>query len=272
MKLALLQMEVQLGRPEENRKKAADLVARAADQGADVAVLPETWNLGFFPKENLAELAEPDGGESRALLSDLAACRRIHIVGGSLVTRRGDKVFNTAYVFDRAGKQLARYDKIHGFSPSGEDEYFHHGDRLCTFSLDGVKMGLIICYDLRFCELARSLALQGIQMLFVPAQWPHPRLDHWQILNQARAIENQMYVTCVNGCGRAGALSFCGHSMLIDPLGRVEVQAGEEEAVLTGTADFSQLEDVRSRINVFRDRRPSVYRLDGGTEDIPAAP
>ena len=263
MKLSLLQMDVQLGRPEENRRKAASLVAQAAGQGADVAVLPETWNLGFFPKENLAGLAEPDGGESRALLSSLAAQHHINLVGGSLVTRRGDRVYNTAYVFDREGRQVARYDKIHGFSPSGEHAYFQHGDRLCTFSLDGVKMGIIICYDLRFCELARSLALQGIQLLFVPAQWPHPRLGHWQILNQARAIENQMYVACVNGCGRAGELSFCGHSMLVDPLGRVAVQAGEEEAVLTGTADFSQLEDIRSRINVFRDRRPALYRLDG---------
>lgn len=291
MKIGLLQMKVLPDQPEENRRTVARLVQEAAEQGCDVAVLPETWNTGFFPRQRMAELAEEDGGASRALLAELAARYQMNLVGGSLVTRReegraeeasaicvgGSKAthnqteenpsckplfYNTAYVFDRQGRQLARYDKVHGFSLAGENQFFQPGQALCTFRLDGIPAGLILCYDLRFGELARSLVLQGIQLLFVPAQWPFPRQEHWRILNQARAIENQLYVACVNGCGDYGGVVSCGSSMLVDPLGQVVCQAGTEEQMVCGEADFSQVARVRAQIPVFQDRRPEVYRLE----------
>lgn len=261
MKLALIQMEVKLGDAAYNRQRLSQLAKEATQSGADTLVLPETWNLGFFPIENLSQLAEEEGGESRALLSKLAVQYQVNLVGGSLITKREGNIYNTAYVFDRQGNQLARYDKIHGFSPAGEHHFFSHGTELCTFELDGVKAGLIICYDLRFCELVRSLALMDIQILFVPAQWPVPRVEHWTVLNQARAIENQLYVTCVNGCGQAGDTVFAGNSMVVAPFGEVLTQGGGKEEILYAEADFSILEDIRSNINVMRDRKPHLYRL-----------
>ena len=106
-------------------------------------------------------------------------------------------------------------------------------------------------------------ALAGAKILFVPAAWPHPRLAHWQILNRARAIENQLFVVAVNSCGTCGDYHFCGHSMIIDPWGEVLAEGGDGEVVVTGEIDLSVIDDIRSRINVFRDRRPELYQLEG---------
>ncbi|MDR1702273.1 MAG: carbon-nitrogen family hydrolase, partial [Sporomusaceae bacterium] len=135
MKVALAQLEIELAAVAKNRAKVVDCAAQAAAAGADVLVLPETWNLGFFPQENLSDLAEPEGGESKNLLAALAAKHKMNIVGGSIITKKGGDVYNTAYVFDRQGNQLAEYDKIHGFSPSGEHLHFKHGQELCLFEL-----------------------------------------------------------------------------------------------------------------------------------------
>ena len=104
-------------------------------------------------------------------------------------------------------------------------------------------------------------ALAGAQILFVPAAWPNPRLGHWQILNQARAIENQMFVVAVNSCGKAGEYQFCGGSMIIDPWGKVLSQADGREQIITSDVDLSVIEGIRQSINVFRDRRPELYHL-----------
>ena len=104
-------------------------------------------------------------------------------------------------------------------------------------------------------------ALAGAKVLFVPAAWPEARLEHWQLLNRARAIENQFFVAAVNSCGFCGSLKFGGHSLLVDPQGNVLVEGGSDDAVLTETIDLSVVDDIRSRINVFRDRRPELYHL-----------
>ena len=248
MKIACAQMNVRLG----DSKAAAD--------GADVVVLPETWNLGFFPREKLAELADPNGEHVQRLFGTLAREAHVNIVAGSAATVRGEKVFNTAYVFDREGACVAAYDKTHLFTPMGEHEYFTPGDHLCTFTLDGVRCALIICYDLRFPELTRSLVLQGADLLFVPAEWPAVRMLHWQTLNRARAIENQIFLACCNGCGTAGETVYGGHSAVYDPWGEVKAEAGAEEEIILADCDFSIKEQIRNSINVFRDRRPELYK------------
>ena len=261
MKIACAQMDVRLGDPAYNFARAAALVKSAAEQGADVVMLPETWNIGFFPKKNLAELADPDGESVRAAFSALAKERSVNIVAGSAATNRDGKVFNTACVFDREGACVAAYDKTHLFTPMGEHEYFTPGDHLCTFTLDGVKCGLIICYDLRFPELTRSLVLQGADLLFVPAEWPAVRVAHWQTLNRARAIENQIFLACCNGCGTAGETVCGGSSAIYDPWGEILAQAGAKEEIILADCDFSVKEKIRESINVFRDRCPELYKL-----------
>ena len=252
-------MDVRLGCVEENFLHAENLIGAAMKDAPDVIVLPETWNTGFFPRENLAELADKDCTRVIARIGALAKQHHVNIVAGSVANCRDGKIYNTACVFDREGNCIARYDKTHLFSPMGEDDFFQKGDHLCTFTLDGVKCGLIICYDLRFPELTRALALQGMEMLFVVSQWPDVRIPHLQALCAARAIENQCFVVCCNGCGTAGETVFGGRSAIYDPLGQVLAQAGEAEMLLRACCDTASLDVLRTAIPVYRDRRPDLY-------------
>ena len=261
MKVACLQMDMLLGKPEENFSHAAELVKRAMKDKPDVLVLPETWNTGFFPRENLQALCDRDGSRVRQVFGALAERYQVNIVAGSVSNVRGGKVYNTAMVFDRTGVCIASYDKTHLFTPMGEDNYYTPGDRLCTFVLDGVKCGLIICYDVRFPELTRSLTVPGLDMLFVVSQWPKVRTFHLRSLTTARAIENQMFLVCCNSCGTAGQTVYGGNSAIIDPWGETVALAGETEEILTADCDLQILTNIRGSIPVFRDRRPSLYKI-----------
>ena len=260
MKIACVQMDMKLGHSDENFALAAQLIEKAMESAPDVLVLPETWNTGFFPRENLADLADRDCARVKAQIGALARKFRVNIVAGSVANVRAGKVYNTACVFDREGNCIGSYDKTHLFSPMGEDRFFTAGDHLCRFSLDGANCGILICYDLRFPELSRSLALQGLDMLFVVSQWPEVRIPHLQTLTAARAIENQVFLVCCNACGTAGDTRFGGSSCILDPLGNPIARAGETEQILTGDCDLQILTSIRGSIPVFRDRRPELYR------------
>lgn len=260
MRVSLIQMDVVFGRPDANRQKVEELIAEAAEEKPDIVVLPETWNTGFFP-ENVKELADKNGEPTRSLLAKLAQKHAVNIVGGSVSNNIDGKVYNTNFVFNRNGELVSSYNKIHLFSPADEHEVFERGKEVNVFEIEGVKAATVICYDIRFVELIRTLALQGIEILFVPAQWPHPRLEHWKTLIKARSIENQMFVAAVNGSGKSDTLEFCGNSMLLDPWGKVIVKADEQEKIITGEVDLSIIKEIREKINVFRDRRPEVYNI-----------
>lgn len=262
MKISCIQMDMRFNDPDYNFARAEELVRKAAAAGhPDVAVLPETWNTGFFPKD-LAPCADHDGERTKAVFSALAKELHINIVCGSVANRRAEGFYNTAYVFDRGGKTAAEYDKTHLFTYAGEDGYFSPGGHTCRFALDGKQCGLIICYDLRFPELARTLALEGVDLLFVVAQWPAKRTMHLETLARARAIENQMFLALCNSVGAdEGGVERCGgRSAVIDPWGGYLARAGEGEETITGEADFSVIEGIRSSIHVFRDRRPELYQ------------
>ena len=257
MKVSCLQMDMKLARPNENLVHAERLIGEAMKDSPDVVVLPETWNTGFFPKERLEELS--DSGKIKARIGELAKNYGVNIVAGSVSNRRGGKVYNTSFVFDRSGACVAEYDKTHLFTPMGEHSYYAFGDHLSTFTLDGVKCGIIICYDIRFPEIVRSLALSGIEVLFVVSQWPRERIAHLRTLTAARAIENQMYVVCCNSCGRAENTIFGGNSAVIDPLGNVLSLAGETEEIISAECDMRVVSKIRGKIPVFRDRRAELY-------------
>ena len=261
MKVSCLQMNMCLGFPDENFAHANDLIHAAMVAKPDVLVLPETWNTGFFPKEELLQLSDRDGEMVKARIGALAEQHHVNIVAGSVSNVRNGKVFNTAMVFDRSGACVASYDKTHLFSPMGENDYYTPGDHLCTFSLDGIRCGLVICYDIRFPELVRSLALQGIDVLFVVSQWPKERISHLRSLTTARAIENQMFVVCCNSCGTYGQTVYGGSSAIIDPWGETIALAGQTQQLLTADCDLQILENIRSTIPVFRDRRPELYNI-----------
>jgi omega-amidase len=260
MKVSLLQMHLQLGDFEANKHTLRRLFADAMLKNPDVILLPEMWNIGFYPKP-VSEYADLDGTETRKLLSQLARENRVNIVGGSIANRIGQHVYNTSYVFDRDGCLISTYHKIHLFSPEGEDQDFTPGDAIISYVLDGIKCATVICYDLRFCELIRLLALEKIDVLFIPAAWPASRLMHWQALNRARAIENQIFIVANNGSGTFGSFQLGGNSMIIDPWGEILAQAGEEETILDAKLKLGILKQIRDNMNVFADRKPNLYQL-----------
>jgi len=260
LRISLIQMDVLYSNAPLNRDKASRLFDAAVKENPDVIVFPETWNVGFFPK-NVKELADTNGEPTCSLLSDLARRYNVNVVGGSIANNEDNKIYNANYVFDRNGQIISKYNKIHLFSPSGEHEYFEHGNKVSVFELDGLMASTIICYDLRFPELARTLALQGVQILFVPAEWPLARVKHWTTLLRARAIENQMFVVGVNGVGVANEVKYGGNSMIIDPWGEILAHGGENEEIIVREIDPAIVSDIRSGINVFRDRKPTVYQM-----------
>ena len=252
-----------LGQCDDNFAKAAALIAQTAKaEHPDVILLPELWNAGFFPKD-AAGCADENGARTRAMMAELAKEYAVNLVAGSVITSRGGRVYNTAYVFDRAGDCIASYDKTHLFTPMGEDRTFAAGDALCRFRLDdGVNCAIIVCYDLRFPELVRTLALPGLDVLFVPAEWPDKRIVHLKTLARARAIENQMFLALSNGCGMANDTRFGGNSGILDPWGEWLAEAGAEETAITAELDLATLTKIRSTIPVFADRRPELYDVD----------
>ncbi|WP_422660864.1 carbon-nitrogen family hydrolase [Paenibacillus sp. EC2-1] len=263
MNIALIQSYIEVGDPAANQKRIFDHMEKAmeADPKPDILVLPEMWNTGYA-LDRIQEIADKEGRETRENLSSFARKHRVQIIGGSIAEKMDEQIYNTMYIFNRQGEQVAKYSKMHLFRLMDEEKHLQAGDEAVTFELEeGLIAGALICYDIRFPELARTLALEGAKVLFVPAEWPHPRLNHWRTLLIARAIENQMYVVACNRVGDSGETSFFGHSMIIDPWGEIVAEGGEEEAIITGNLDSSLTDSVRQRIPVFEDRRPSLYGL-----------
>ncbi|OMF33802.1 carbon-nitrogen hydrolase [Paenibacillus sp. FSL H8-0548] len=260
LRLALLQMHIEAGNPEANFEKLASMLEEAVHQAEkpDVIMFPEMWNTGYALTE-IQTLADHEGERTKAFLSEFSKKHGVYIIGGSIAERKGDKILNTIFAFNREGEVIADYSKIHLFRLMEEEKYLVAGDKLGKLEIEGTSAGLMICYDIRFPELARKLALEGAKLLFIPAEWPHPRLHHWRTLLAARAIENQMFVIACNRMGSSGDTKFFGHSLVLDPWGETIAQAGEEETILYATIDLALVDAVRSKIPVFEDRRPSIY-------------
>ena len=262
MKITNIQMDMAFANPKENFIKAEKLIREATKNKPDVIVLPETWNTGFFPHENLSSLCDDNGKEVKEKIGALAKELSVNIVAGSVANLKGEKVYNTCFVFNRNGECIAEYDKTHLFTPMNEDDYFQKGENLVKFELDGVPCAVIICYDIRFPELTRTLTLKGVDVFFVVSQWPKIRIPHLLALTKARAIENQMFLSCCNSCGTAGETVYGGNSVMFDPWGECLAKAEGEECMITAEFDLSVVEGIRKSINVFNDRRPGLYKIN----------
>ncbi len=252
---AAIQFTVKQGDVDANLAYAREALKRAADKGANLAVLPEMWSTGFAYK-NLNELAPRTAGIVDELL-ELSRDLKL-VICGSMPEPNGDKVFNTIFLADN-GRLAGVYRKIHLFSLLGEDRAFSGGDQWRLADTTIGKIGVIICYDLRFPELTRRLALEGARVICVPAQWPKPRQEHWRTLVRARAIENQLFVVSCNACGLIGKLDVFGMSMIVDPKGEVLAEAGEEECEISAPLDMQAMADWRAQIPCFNDRKPGCY-------------
>lgn len=257
MKIGCIQLNVGFGKVEENYVRAEKFIREAVAGGAEIIVLPEMWNTGYA-LEKLGELADVNGERTKAFLSSLAKELHVHIVGGSVSVKRGDKFYNTMYTFNKNGELAGEYSKAHLFRLMDEHLYLEAGDEMNRFQLDDIEAAGVICYDIRFPEWLRSHALDGAKVLFIPAQWPTPRIDHWKTLLQARAIENQCFVIAVNRIANKPE-NFNGQSMVIEPWGEVLWTGAQDEELAIIDVDFSVVDEVRGRIPVYDDRRPNLY-------------
>lgn len=258
LRVAIIQMDIHFGDVEANRKQAEALIRQAATQGTDLILLPELWTTAY-DLEAIDKLADHNGEETIAQMSALAKELHVNILAGSVASLHDGHTYNTTFLFNRRGEHTATYEKLHLFRLMDEEKYLHAGTTLGNIAIDGIPCGTMICYDLRFPELSRKLALSGAKVLFLPAEWPHPRLQHWRTLQIARAIENQMYVVSCNRVGKVGDTEFFGHSMFIDPWGEILLEADEQAGIHHVTIDFSLVDTVRKRIPIFADRRPEMY-------------
>ncbi len=258
----------------DNLEKAERLVARAAAMGADIVVLPEKWNAIGSADTLRANAEALDGGESVTAMSGWARRHGITLVGGSITELREGraKLSNTCPVFDPAGELVAVYRKIHMFDVEvgghvyRESEAEEAGEETLVCELEGWRVGLSVCYDLRFPELYRILALEGAELFTVPAAFTlYTGKDHWELLLRARAVENQCYLAAANEWGtHEGGKASYGRSMIVDPWGVVLAQAPDEDGVIAAELDRRRLEDLRRRLPSLANRQPAAYHRPAG--------
>lgn len=263
LSVAAIQM-VSTPDPAENMKAAAARISEAAAAGASMVLLPEYWPLlGQHERDKVAHAEQPGDGPLQSFMSAMAREHQIWLLGGTvpLVSGEPGKVLNTLLAYGPGGQQSARYDKIHLFGFSRGEESFDEsrtivpGDQVAVLETPELRVGLSICYDLRFPELYRAMG--HCDLLVMPAAFTYTTgRAHWEILLRARAIENQCYVlAAAQGGKHPNGRRTWGHSMLIDPWGEVLAQLPEGEGIVMGDIDLAQLKGVRASLPALAHRK-----------------
>jgi len=255
--ISLAQIDIALGRPEENLAKVEGMIAEASQRGSQIVLLPELWSTGYD-----LERAEEHARTTERLLARLTDLAKEHslFIIGSLLSAKEGHLYNRATILSPKGVLVGEYRKIHLFRLMEEEKYFAPGTETPVFDFPWGKGALAICYDLRFPELFRKYALGGARIVFLPAEWPYPRLEAWRILLRARAIENQFFMVGCNRVGKSKGKVFFGCSSIYDPWGEPVLEGGEEEGLLTAEIDLDEVDEARREIPIFEDRREELYR------------
>ncbi|HJV85464.1 MAG TPA: carbon-nitrogen hydrolase family protein [Noviherbaspirillum sp.] len=263
VKVAAVQM-VSTPVVEENFAAARRLIGEAARQGAEMVLLPEYWPImGMKESDKVAHAEKLDAGPMQEFMSEIAREHRIWLIGGTLpmVAPEASKVLNTMMVYNPAGEHVVRYDKIHLFSfAKGNESYDEartivHGTKVATFEASFGRVGLSVCYDLRFPELYRTMG--DCALIVVPAAFTYTTgKAHWEILLRSRAIENQCYVlAAAQGGNHPNGRRTWGHSVLIDPWGEVKSVLPEGEGIVVGDIDLAHLQCVRESLPALKHRK-----------------
>nr|WP_255700472.1 carbon-nitrogen hydrolase family protein [Dethiosulfovibrio faecalis] len=269
--MALLQLDTQDDKT-ANLNKIARMIDRAAEKGANFVAMPEMANyigIGNGPYENAEDIP---GGVTIDLFREKAEKHRIWIHGGSIGERIKDekRVYNTTVVIDPSGEIVARYRKIHLYDVDVKDgvsfresDSIKPGNDVVNFKSEFGIMGLAICYDIRFPELFRSLALKGAKLIFNPAEFNlFTGKDHWETLIRTRAIENVCYMVAPGQFGLKKTFHTYGRSMVVDPWGNVIAMAGDREGIVMTEIDMDYVDRMREEIPCLKNRRPDAYDLD----------
>ncbi len=255
--ISLAQMNIKQGDVEANFSSVLTYIDKAATLGSELLLLPELWSSGY----DLVNRSEHHRKNQRILPELLKAAQKQRMwIGGSWIEEDHGDFFNTFVLINSHGEIACKYSKIHLFGLMDEPQWFKGGGSVQVTDFPWGKAGMAICYDLRFPELFRSYGLEGLPATLLVAQWPARRIDHWEILLKARAIENQMYMVAVNSVGQIGNEIFGGKSMVINPWGEtlIEGSAGHP-SLLTTEIDLDEVQRFRKSMPVFKDRRPEVY-------------
>ena len=266
MKLAQIQMHVTADKA-ANLRHAEDLLRSV--RGADMAILPEMF---CCPYDNACFRAygEPEGGPAYQMLSRAARELNLWLVGGSLPELDGDKIYNTAYVFDPTGTCVVRHRKMHLFDIDVEggqrfmeSDTLSPGDQITTFDTEFGPMGLCICFDLRFEELSRCMCLRGCQAIVVPAAFNMTTGPaHWELLFRQRAVDNQCFTLgCAPARDESGSYVSYGNSIAVDPWGTVLCRADEKETILYADLDLARVKAVRQQLPILSARRTDLYEI-----------
>ena len=255
-RVALLQVDVSDNESVEDRVARVLRMVRLETAGCDLAVLPELWHVGAFNNEALLPNAQPRNGELVAAMCEAARDAGVWLHGGSFVEAHDGKVSNTSLLIDPSGEVQSFYRKIHLFGfDQGEAIMLDRGhDTVVVDDTPVGRAGLATCYDLRFPELFRELCRQGAQSFVLCSGWPTPRINHWRVLIQARAIENQAWFIACNEVGRNGDYVLGGNSMIVSPTGEIIAEAGSDEQVLIADVDVKAVEAWRRTFPILRDR------------------
>ncbi len=252
----IVQVEIKSESPDKNLSRVLQKIEKAAKSGADLIVLPEMWYSGYDYK-NL-ELTANSTNTIIKKFKTIAKSYGTTIIS-SMVEKDRKYFFNTAFTVEGKKGVAGKYRKIHLFPLLNEDRYFKRGKNSDVLNTSSGKIGVSLCFDIRFPELIRSLALKGAEIIAIPAQWPQVRLTHWRTLLQARAIENQLFVLGAACCGKQGKIILSGHSMIIDPNGKILAEAGKKEETIVTEIDLNYVEETREKIPCFPYRVPEAY-------------
>ena len=256
--ISLGQMNIQPGNVQHNVGIFEQYAAEAARRGSGLVVFPELWSTGYVLQQ-AHDYASSLGEGTFERIADVANRHHVTIIG-SILESRDSGVANSAAIISPDGEILDVYRKVHLFRLFDEEKYLQEGDTPVALDMPWGKTGVAICYDLRFPELFRRYCVQdGVRVIVIPAEWPLIRVEHWRTLLIARAIENQCYVIACNSAGKTGETIFGGHSMIVDPWGKIVVEAGEDPQLITATIDLNLVDEVRGKIPVFEDIRHDIY-------------
>lgn len=268
-KIAVCQMEISENK-EENLNKAEKMVIEASSNSADLVVLPEMFNCpydnSFFPK-----FAEGFPGETTDFLSKLAKEQNVYIVGGSIPERDGENIFNTSYIFDRNGKLIGKHRKMHLFDIDveggikfKESDTLGAGNKATVFETEFCKVGVAICYDMRFPELMRLMALKDAEVIIVPAAFNMTTGPaHWHSLAKIRAMDNQLYFVAASPARKLDSSYIAyGHSLIVDPWGDIIKEADEKEDIIYSDIDLKRVKEIREQLPLLKHRREDVYKIN----------
>jgi omega-amidase len=262
MKIAVAQISCSLGDPDANLVKVRDFSGRARQAGAELIVFPEMIDTGYSMPVIQTHAASWASGFVPGL-QEIARKLSIAIVSGTSERGDDDRIYNSQVLVDANGNIVGRYRKTHLYAvaPVEEQTCFAPGETFASFELGGLRFGFSICYDLRFPEMYRKLVTeQNVGALLISSAWPFPRVEHWSVLAQARAIENQAYVIASNRVGKDDDLWFCGSSAVIDPRGVVIAAASaDREELIHADLSAELVRATRRRVNSLGHRREDLY-------------